>query len=143
MSASDYGRSLTGLSLNLVVRDVARSVSFYTEVLGFRALYSDADFAALERDGARLTLHADHAYEAVPWTRRLQGVAKRGAGAEIRILGIDPVAAARAARERGHAVPYGPLAKAHGWHEVHLEDPDGYIFAVGLPTPPSESDAGR
>ena len=35
MSAGEYGRTLAGLSLNLIVRDVARSTPFYTEVLGF------------------------------------------------------------------------------------------------------------
>lgn len=132
MPAASYGRTLTGLSLNLIVRDVARSLPFYTEVLGFRATYSDPDFAALERDGVRLTLHADHAYEDVPWASRLTGEARRGSGAEIRILGIDPDAVARAARERGSAVLYGPLTKQHGWREVHVEDPDGYVFAVGV-----------
>lgn len=134
MTAAQYGRTLTGLSINLIVRDIARSVGFYTAVLGFRALYSDPDFAALVRDDVRLTLHADHAYEAVPWTHRLKGMAKRGAGAEIRILGVDPVAVARAVAQRGDAVLYGPLTKAHGWHEVHVEDPDGYVLAVGVPS---------
>lgn len=135
LSAAEYGRTLAGLSVNLIVREIARSLPFYTEVLAFRLLYSDADFAALEREGARLTLHADHAYAGVPWTARLAKAEKRGSGAELRILGLDPEAVAKAARERGYAVLYGPLAKAHGWHEVHVEDPDGYVFAVGLPTP--------
>ena len=134
MTAAQYGRTLLGLSINLIVRDVARSLPFYTDVLGFRVLYHDPDFAALERDGARVTLHADHAYDSVPWTARLADVPKRGAGAEIRILGIDPDAAASAAHARGHHILYGPLAKQHGWREVHLEDPDGYVFAVGMPT---------
>ena len=33
MSAADYGRTLSGLSVNLIVRDVGRSVPFYTGVL--------------------------------------------------------------------------------------------------------------
>jgi hypothetical protein len=28
---------------------------------------------------------------------------------------------------------YGP--KGHGWREVMVEDPDGYLWAVGVPTP--------
>jgi len=132
MPADEYGKTLVGLTVNLIVRDVARSVRFYGGVLGFRALYSDADFAALERDGMRLTLHADHAYDGVPWTGRLAGLAKRGSGAEIRLLGIDPDEVARRAREGGAPVLYGPLAKAHGWREVHVEDPDGYVLAVGV-----------
>lgn len=133
MSAAAYGRTLEGLSLNLIVRDVARSVPFYTDVLGFRALYSDPDFAALEREGGiRLMLHADHAYDGVPWIGRVAGDGKRGSGVEIRLLGIDPDEVARRARARGASVVYGPLQRAHGWREVHVEDPDGYLFAVGV-----------
>ena len=134
MPAREYGPTLIGLSVNLIVRDPRRSLPFYTEILGFRALYSDVDFAALERDGMRLMLHADHAYDGVPWIDRVAGAAKRGSGAEIRILGVDPDRAAALAREHGYHVLYGPLTKAHGWREVHLEDPDGYIFAVGVAT---------
>jgi catechol 2,3-dioxygenase-like lactoylglutathione lyase family enzyme len=133
VSASDYGRTLAGLSLNLLVRDIDRSLPFYTDVLGFRDLHHDPDFAALERDGVRLMLHADHTYAAQPWAPRLAEKGKRGFGAEIRILGIDPDAAERRARERGHTVLYATKEWPHGWRDVVLEDPDGYTFAVGVP----------
>lgn len=134
MTAAAYGRTLAGLSVNLIVRDVAKSLPFYVEVLGFRALYSDPDFAALEREGMRMQLHADHTYEAMPWARRLGTPEQRGLGAEIRIFGIDPDAAERAARERGDTVLLATATTRHGWREVYLEDPDGYVFAVGVPT---------
>jgi catechol 2,3-dioxygenase-like lactoylglutathione lyase family enzyme len=89
MSADAYGRTLAGLSLNLIVRDVARSIPFYTDVLGFRALYQTADYAALERDGATIQLHADHTYARQPWGPRLGDTVKRGFGVEIRLLGIE------------------------------------------------------
>jgi len=54
----DYGRSLRGLSLNLLVRDVSRSLPFYTEALGFKTEYSDVDYAALEKDGMRRSARA-------------------------------------------------------------------------------------
>ncbi len=34
MAAPDYGRSLTGLSLNLIVRDIEKVLTFQREVLG-------------------------------------------------------------------------------------------------------------
>ena len=135
MSADAYGRTLTGLTVNLIVRDVAKSVPFYTDVLGFRAQYSDVDFAALERDGVRLQLHADHAYDGMPWASRLAQTDKRGLGAEIRIFGIDPNAAERRARERGDTVLVPTKDWPHGWRDCILEDPDGYTFAVGVPLP--------
>ena len=133
MSAADYGRTLAGISVNLLVRDVARSVPFYTRVLDLRLLHGDADFAAFERDGVRLQLHADHTYERMPWAPRLAETGKRGLGAEVRILGIDPDAAERRAREGGFTVLVPTRDWPHGWRDCILEDPDGYTFAVGTP----------
>jgi catechol 2,3-dioxygenase-like lactoylglutathione lyase family enzyme len=133
MSAADYGRTLTGLSVNLIVRDVAQSIPFYTGVLELRLLYSDDDFAAFERDGAKLQLHADHTYARMPWADRLSEGTRRGLGAEIRILGIDPDAAEKRAREVGFRVAVPVRDWPHGWRDCVLEDPDGYTFAVGVP----------
>ena len=133
MSAADYGRTLSGLSVNLIVRDVARSIPFYTGVLDLRLLYSDEDFAALEREGVRLQLHADHTYARMPWATRLRDDPKRGLGAEIRILGIEPDAAEKRARDAGFVVLVPVRDWPHGWRDCVLEDPDGYTFAVGVP----------
>jgi len=133
MSADAYGRTLTGLSVNLIVRDIAISLPFYTTVLGLRLLFSDEDFAAFEGDGVRLQLHADHTYDRMPWAPRLAESGKRGLGAEIRILGIDPDAAERRAREHGASVLVPTRDWPHGWRDCVLEDPDGYTFAVGNP----------
>ena len=133
VSADDYGRSLAGLTLNLLVRDIAKSLPFYIDVLQFRDVHHDADFAALEREAIKLTLHADHTYAAQPWAQRLSQGGKRGLGAEIRILGITPEAAEKRARDRGYTVLFGTKEWPHGWRDCILEDPDGYTFAVGVP----------
>jgi catechol 2,3-dioxygenase-like lactoylglutathione lyase family enzyme len=133
MSAADYGRTLSGLSVNLIVRDVERSVPFYAGVLEMRRLYSDEDFAAFERDGVRVQLHADHSYAQMPWAPRLRDGSPRGLGAEIRILGVDPDAAERRARDQGFTVLVPVRDWPHGWRDCVLEDPDGYTFAVGVP----------
>ena len=58
--------------MNLIVRDVAAALPFYTDVLELRLHYSDPDFAALEgEDGVRVTLHADHTYDGQPEASRL------------------------------------------------------------------------
>lgn len=133
MSAADYGRTLSGLSVNLIVRDVARSVPFYRDVLDLRLLYSDEDFAAFEREGVNLQLHADHTYAEMPWAPRLGDGSARGLGAEIRILGLDPDAAEARARDAGFTVLVPVRDWPHGWRDCVLEDPDGYTFAVGVP----------
>ena len=62
MAADEYGRSLKGIGINLLVRDVARSVAFAKEVLLARVVYADADFAVLRyeqgRTAAEWMLHA-------------------------------------------------------------------------------------
>ena len=132
MSAADYGQTLSGLSVNLIVRDIGRSIPFYSEVLELRLLYSDEDFAAFEREGVRLQLHADHTYAQMPWASRLRDKSKRGLGAEIRILGIDPDLAEKRARDAGFTVLVPVRDWPHGWRDCVLEDPDGYTFAVGV-----------
>ena len=133
LSAAEYGRTLSGLSVNLIVRDVVRSIPFYTKVLELRLLYSDEDFAAFEREGMRLQLHADHTYARMPWAARLREDSHRGLGAEIRILGVDPDAAEKRARDGGFTVLVPVRDWPHGWRDCVLEDPDGYTFAVGVP----------
>ncbi len=133
MTPTDYGRSLTGLSVNLVVRDIEKSLPFYRDVLGMTVHYADADFAALEIAGGKVQLHADHTYEHQPWAPRLAATGKRGLGAEIRIMGIDPDGAEQRARAKGITVLSGTKDWPHGWRDVVLEDPDGYAFAVGTP----------
>ena len=135
MASDAYGKTLAGLSLNLIVRDVERSVPFYRDVIGMAVHYADADMAALQLAGTQIVLHADHTYDKQPWAERLGAPGKRGLGAELRILGIDPDAAERRARERGAAVLAGARDWPHGWRDVLLEDPDGYTFAVGTALP--------
>lgn len=137
MPAPDFARLLTGLTVNLLVRDVAASLPFYTEVLGLELLYGDVDFAALRSpEGWHMMLHADHTLDHSPSEMaRLAVPDKRGTGAEIRILGLDPDAVEARARARGFTVNVPTATFPHGWRECRLEDSNGYMFAVGvLPT---------
>jgi uncharacterized glyoxalase superfamily protein PhnB len=133
MPADEYGRALPKFSVNLLVRDVSRSVSFYEQVLGATVRYSDADFAALVLNGVDFMLHADHPYNHHPLYTRLQGAGKRGSGAELRVMGIDPDILQKRTEAAG-AIILQPVSDfPHGWRDVILEDPDGYIWAVGMP----------
>jgi catechol 2,3-dioxygenase-like lactoylglutathione lyase family enzyme len=132
LTPPEYGRTLTGASLNYLVRDVDRSLPFYVDLIGFRSLYSDTDFAALEGHGIKVQLHADHTWEHMPWHERLAAGEPRGLGAEVRILGPDPDDTERRARSAGFTVVLGATDFAgHGWREVYLGDPDGYLWVVG------------
>ena len=44
MPAPEYGRSLSGLTVNLLVRDIETALAFQRQVLGAEIVYSDPDF---------------------------------------------------------------------------------------------------
>ena len=134
MPADEYGRRLPKFSVNLLVADVARAVAFYQNVLGANAVYADVDFAAMEIAGLEFMLHADHTYDQHPWHPRLLATSQRGLGAEIRLFGVSPDAVEARAKQHGAHLLQPVTDKPHGWREVIVEDPDGYAWAVGVPT---------
>jgi len=134
MPADDYGRSLPKFSVNLLVRDVQTSLPFYRDVLGAKVHYADQDFAALNLAGAEFMLHADHAYDHHPLHKYIAGVEanRRGLGAELRVMGVDPDAAEARAKSAGAKIVQPAADYPHGWRDVMLADPDGYVWAVGV-----------
>jgi uncharacterized glyoxalase superfamily protein PhnB len=132
MPGAEYGRGMQQFSLNLIVRDIERSVAFYQNVLDATVHYSDPDFAAIRVLDQELMLHADHAYDGHPIYPRLVEERQRGLGAEIRLFGMDPDAVAQRATEAGSEIVVPVTDKAHGWREVQVADPDGYLWAVGV-----------
>ncbi|HKM67351.1 MAG TPA: VOC family protein [Candidatus Acidoferrum sp.] len=134
MPADDYGRGMRGFSVNLLVRDVRASLKFYEQVLEATVRYADDDFAVLKLLDFEWMLHADHTYDHHPLYERLQAPGLRGTGAELRVLGIDPDALEQRARAAGATIIQTARNFPHGWRDVMLADPDGYIWAVGIPT---------
>ena len=132
--ADRYGRMLPAFMANLIVRDVPRAVAFYEDVLGGVIHYADPDFAAIKVGGAELMLHADHTYDKHPWHPRLVGGEARGLGAELRLFGVDPDAVEARAQRAGAPIVQPATTRGHGWREVMVEDPDGYVWAVGAPS---------
>jgi catechol 2,3-dioxygenase-like lactoylglutathione lyase family enzyme len=137
MAADAYGRSLTGMGVNLLVREVAREVAFLTEVLELETVHADADFAVLrhaspEGGSQDIMLHADHTYAKHPLLALTGDGALRGAGVELRLYGLDPDAAEARARARGDTVFAETQDKPHGLRECYLADPEGYIWVPGI-----------
>jgi uncharacterized glyoxalase superfamily protein PhnB len=133
MPATQYSRALQGLTLNLLVRDVARSLPFHREVLEAQVIYSDPDFAVLRRGEVEWMLHADHTYLDHPLHASLSDDGPRGVGAELRLHGRNPDEAETAARRLGATVLAGSQNKPHGLREAYLVDPDGYLWVVDVP----------
>ena len=132
MPAPAYSATLSGLSLNLLVRDVAASAAFARSVLGADVVYEDEDFAVFRRPGSEWMVHADHAYLDHPLHGSLASDVERGVGAELRLYGLDPDAAEAAARAHGYAVLAPAKDKPHGLREAYLLDPDGYLWVPGV-----------
>jgi len=138
MPADEYGRSLPPFTVNLIVRDVARSAAFYRDVLGATVEYADADFAAFQLAGLRFCVHADHTYEEHAWHGHLVSAQPRGLGAELRLRGLTPEPIEERARRWGARILQHVADKPHGWRDVIVEDPDGYAWAVGVATEAKE-----
>jgi catechol 2,3-dioxygenase-like lactoylglutathione lyase family enzyme len=133
MPAPDYGRSLRGLTLNLLVREVVEALPFYREVLGAEVIYSDPDFAVLRHQDVEWMLHADHTYTEHALHHTLTSGQARGLGAELRLHGCDPDAAEAAARRLGYTVLASATSKPHGLREAYLLDRDGYLWVPDVP----------
>jgi uncharacterized glyoxalase superfamily protein PhnB len=134
MPADEYGRGLPKFSVNLLVRDVRVSLPFYRDVLGATVHYADEDFAALNLAGAEFMLHSDHTYDHHPLRKYIGDLAagRRGLGAELRVMGVDPDAAEARAKSAGVTIVQPAADYPHGWRDVMLADPDGYVWAVGV-----------
>lgn len=129
MPADEYGRSLRGLTVNLLVRDIERALVFQTEVLGATVVYSDPDIAVVKGFDAEWMLHVDHTYDTHVMQDVIADVSRRGAGMELRLHGRDPDEAEAAARRLGFEVLAVAIDKeAHGLREAFLIDSDGYVW---------------
>jgi len=132
MPSKDYAASLTGLTVNLIVRDIPRAVQFQKEVLKTTVVYSDADFAVIQGYGGEWMLHADHTYQGHALETRLTGPSSRGSGIELRLHGCDPDKAAAAALKSGFKVLAGAEDKPYELREAHLVDADGYVWVPDI-----------
>ena len=133
MSADQYGKSLKGLVINLLVRNIDEALKFQRDVLNARIVYSDPDFAVLRGYDAEWMLHADHTYNDHPMTGVVKDVEARGAGVELRLMGCDPDQTETRARDHDYIVLQGAMDKPHGLREAFIADNDGYIWVPGTP----------
>ncbi len=131
VSGVEFGHSLQGLSINLLVRDVLAEVSFLTRVFDMQAHRVSRDFAILIYAGQAFQLHADSTFANHPLPSLLPEVGPRGAGIELRLHETDPdLAAARAAEFERATVLQSPRDKknSHGLREAVILSPEGYAW---------------
>lgn len=130
--AEEVGHALENFGINLLVSNVARTVSFLQSVLGFTALNVSSDYALLEYREVLYQLHADHTYANNPLPSLLPEAGVRGGGVELRLFEVNPDAAEEKARTGGYVVLMETADKPHGLRECFLLDPDGYCWVPSV-----------
>jgi catechol 2,3-dioxygenase-like lactoylglutathione lyase family enzyme len=128
VSAADYGRSLQGLGVNLIVGNVDRAIHFTTEVLGATVFFRTDVFAAMKLHGADFMFHIPASYSGNELHGTFTSDAPRGVGVELRCYHVDPDWAESNARRLGYTVLAGSIDKPHGLRECMLLDDDGFVW---------------
>ena len=65
-SASKDSKDLSGLTVNLLVKDIKHSIHFLQKIINAKIIYQDHDFAAIEGFGSRWCIHSYHTYDNHP-----------------------------------------------------------------------------
>ena len=134
MAAANYGKSLDGLSINLLSSLLPRALVFQSEVLAAEILHEDEDLLIVRGYGGDWMVHADHTYDKHPMLADARSVDRRGGGVELRLHGCDPDKASNKAQELGFRIIDGPRDQpGHGLREVHILDDDGYVWVPDIP----------
>ncbi len=128
--AATFGHALTGLSVNLLVRDVEGEAAFLRAVFGMAVHRLSPDFAILVYAGQPIQLHADATFASHPLHALLPEAGPRGAGAELRLHETDPDDACLRAADWPDAMVLAPARDkaAHGLREAVILSPAGYAW---------------
>ncbi|MDG3041376.1 VOC family protein [Roseicyclus marinus] len=133
VDAAELGRSLTGVGLNLLSRDVRGLADFLSEVLGLSVHRLSQDFAIIRHGDMMIQLHSDAAFARHPLPGLIPENPPRGGGVQIYLFGIDPDAAIARATTAGHVVLEPARDKPHGLREGTILSPEGYAFSPAIP----------
>ena len=133
IGADPFGRSLKGIGLNLLVRDVPGECAFLETVFGMKSHQVTVDFAIVTYGAQVFQLHSDGTYHSNPLLGLLPETPPRGAGLEIRLYDTDPDQAEARAKAAGGLVLQTSKDKPHGLREACILDPDGYAWVPSRP----------
>jgi len=130
VSADDFGRSLKGLGLNILVRDMKTQIAFLETVFEMTAHRVSDDFAIMCYRDQVFQLHADSTYGNNPLLTLLPENPPRGTGIEIRLYDSNPEQCVARAETFGATVLQPPTDKPHGLRETYILDDNGYAWVA-------------
>jgi catechol 2,3-dioxygenase-like lactoylglutathione lyase family enzyme len=130
---SNEHRAIIGtMAPYFIVSDVARSLTFYVDQLGFESIYQTDEtklfFAVLRRDGAMLFLKSEDGIDPVPNAARHPTFAW-----DSYSYTPDPDALAAEFAGRGAAFSKPLENNGSGLRGFELTDPDGHVLFYGRP----------
>lgn len=131
--ADSFGRSLRGIGINLLVRDVPAEIAFLETVFAMKGYQVSKDFAIVTYGDQVFQLHSDGTYAENPLLGLLPENPPRGAGIEIRLYDTDPDAAAARAEAAGFTILQAPMDKPHGLREAYILCENGYAWVPSRP----------
>lgn len=134
VDAAAFGRSLSGLGVNLLCRDVRGMAAFLAGVFGLGIHRLSDDFALVRHGEVLIQLHSDATFARHPLHEMLPENPPRGAGAQFYLFGIDPDVAVSRAEAHGGTVVEPPADKPHGLREATILSPEGYAFSPAVPS---------
>ncbi len=134
IKADAFGRSLHGIGLNLLVRDVPAQCAFLQTVFGLKSHQVTPDFAIVSYGDQVFQLHSDGTYHSNPLLGLLPENPPRGGGIEIRLYDSDPDIAAGKAEAAGGMILQAPADKPHGLRETYILCENGYAWVASRET---------
>lgn len=133
VDADSFGRSLSGIGLNLLVRDVRAEVAFLETVFAMHVHQVSDDFAIVAYGTDVFQLHSDGTYHSNPLLGLLPETPPRGAGIEIRLYNTDPDEAVQRALAQDAVVLQAATDKPHGLREAYILCANGYAWVPSRP----------
>lgn len=132
VKAGDFGRSLTGIGINLLTRDAAVLAGFLVQVFGLTAHRVSRDFAIVAHGPALMQIPSVATHGRHPLAGLIPENPPRGGGVQLYLLGIDPDAACARAEAAGGTVLEAPADKPHGLREATILAPEGQAFSPAV-----------
>ena len=127
-----YGKSLTGIGINLLVRNVEKTAAFLEEVLQTQTIRTNSNFAIIRYHDEHFMLHQDGTYAENELLSILPEAGARGAGIELRFYHTDPDEAEARANKLADIYQCSVLRscsdRPHGLRECFILSEDGYCF---------------